>query len=149
MRFSSTLLLSLLPAAFALPSLAPRQDSGDRAPELLQTVKDLNAAVPELTKAVNAFEGEWLSLLPQALGVVAAETKVDLTIVKATKITEDSTPFTPAETTEIVQTLASGIGPIQDSLTAIKTKVCFSFSLICFSCFGCFSCILPNHMNSK
>lgn len=111
------LFLSFLSLSTALPTA--KRD----APTLLATIKDLNTAVTSLTAAVNNFDGSLLGLLPQAFAVVGAETKVDLTTLKATHITRQSNSFTAAESTEIVQTLATQIGPIQDSLNALKTKV--------------------------
>jgi uracil phosphoribosyltransferase len=112
---------SLLTASSALP-LEPRQEQS-LAPELLTTINDLNTAVPELTTAVNNFDGSLFGLLPQSLDVVRTEAKLDLTILKATHITEKSASFTAEESTNIVNILAGGIGPIQASLDALKAKV--------------------------
>lgn len=118
----SPLFLSLLTVSSALP-LGVRQEQSF-APQLLTTINDLNTAVTGLTTAVNNFDGSLLGLLPQALAVVKTETKLDLTILKATHITEKSTNFTAEESTEIVNSLAGGVGPIQASLEALKAKVC-------------------------
>lgn len=120
MQFS-LLFLSLLTVSSALP-LETRQEQ-NLAPQLLTTINDLNSAVTGLTTAVNNFDGSLLSLLPQALAVVKAEAKLDLTILKATHITEKSASFTADESANIVNTLAGGIGPIQSSLSALKAKV--------------------------
>jgi hypothetical protein len=117
----SLLFLSLLTVISALP-LEPRQEQS-LAPQLLTTINDLNTAVPELTTAVNNFDGSLFGLLPQSLAVVKTEAKLDLTILKATHITETSASFTAEESTNIVNTLAGGIGPIQASLDALKAKV--------------------------
>jgi len=121
MQFS-LLFLSLLSISSAIP-IGPRQESQDLAPQLLTTIDDLNTAVPGLTTAVNDFDGSLLGLLPQSLAVVKAETKLDVTILKATYIADQSANFTADESTNIVNTLAGGIGPIQASLDALKTKV--------------------------
>jgi hypothetical protein len=119
----SILLLSLLPLSYSLP-LQPRAEaSQDLAPQLLSEFKELNTAVTSLSAAVNNFDGSLLGLLPQSLAVVAAETKVDAITLKATYTANESSNFTAAESTEIVQTLATQLGPIQDSLNAIKAKV--------------------------
>lgn len=119
----STILLSLLTVTSALPlTVAPRQQPS-LAPKLLETIQDLNGAVTELTAAVNAFDGSLLGLIPQLLKVVATEAKVDATTVKATFITKQSGAFTADESSSVVNTLATQIGPIQDSLNALTTKV--------------------------
>lgn len=123
MRFSAVF-LSLLSVSAALPVL-PRQEAS-LAPQLLSTINDLNGAVVSLTNAVNGFDGNLLGLLPQLFEIVKTETTVDVTTVKATYITNQSSNFTAAESSEIVSTLATQIGPIQDSLTALKTKVLLS-----------------------
>lgn len=120
----SLLFLSLLTVSSALPH-EPRQKQS-LAPQLLTTINDLNTAVTDLTTAVNNFDGSLLGLLPQALAVVKTEAKLDLTILKATHITEKSVNFTAEESTNIVNSLASGIGPIQASLEALKAKVCMT-----------------------
>lgn len=119
----SILLLSLLPLSYSHPLLS-REAPQDLAPQLLSQIKELNTAVTSLTAAVNNFDGSLLGLLPQALAVVATETKVDAITLKATYTANESSNFTAAESTEIVQTLATQIGPIQDSLNALKAKVC-------------------------
>lgn len=116
----SILLLSLLSVSYSLP-VVHRAD--DLAPQLLSQIHDLNIAVTDLTTAVNSFDGSLLGLLPQAFEVVAAETKVDSTVLKAIYTASQSSNFTAAESTEVVQTLATQIGPIQDSLNALKAKV--------------------------
>ncbi|KAJ4398274.1 hypothetical protein N0V91_010321 [Didymella pomorum] len=116
----SVLFLSLLTVSSALP-LQLRQEQS-LAPQLLTTINELNVAVTDLTVAVNNFDGSLLGLLPQALAVVKTEAKLDLTILKATHITEKSANFTAEESTNIVNTLAGGIGPIQASLEALKAK---------------------------
>jgi hypothetical protein len=113
--------LSFLSLSSALPQPFVKRD----ASTLLATINDLNSAVTELTTAVNSFDGSLLGLLPQALAVVKAEAEVDITILKATHIAETSANYTAAESTEIVETLATQIGPIQDSLNALKAKVCY------------------------
>lgn len=118
----SVLFLSLLTVSSALP-LEPRQEQS-LAPQLLTTINDLNTAVTDLTTAVNKFDGSLFGLIPQALAVTKTEAKLDFTILKATHITEKSAPFTVEESTNIVSTLAGGIGPIQTSLEALKAKVC-------------------------
>jgi hypothetical protein len=118
------LFLFLLSVSYSLP-VGPRQEQS-LAPQLLTTINDLNTAVMGLTTAVNNFDGSLLGLLPQALAVVKAETKLDVTILKATHIAENSANFTAEESTNIVNTLAGEIGPIQASLDAVKTKVCIS-----------------------
>lgn len=125
MRYS-TLLLSLLPLSFALPHARRAED---KASELLTTIKDLNTAVTNLTTAVNNFDGSLLGVIPQSLAVVFAEAKVDLTTLKATQISKSSSNFTAAESLEVVQTLATQIGPIQASLDALKAKVCIDIDL--------------------
>lgn len=120
----STVLLSLLPAALALPSFVARQES--KAPELLQSITELNGAVADLTTAVNNFDGGFFDVIPQSLAVVTAETKLDFTTLKATWITVASCNFTMAESSEVVQSLATQIGPITASLDALKAKVCFA-----------------------
>lgn len=115
-------LLPFLSLCSALPAI-PQAGTQDLAPQLLTTVGELNTAVVGLTAAVNDFDGTFLGLLPQAFAVIAAETKVDFTILKATHITSQSSNFTAAESTQIVQSLASQIGPIQASLDALKAKV--------------------------
>jgi hypothetical protein len=121
----SVLFLSLLTVSSALP-LQLRQEQS-LAPQLLTTINELNVAVTDLTVAVNNFDGSLLGLLPQALAVVKTEAKLDLTILKATHITEKSAKFTAEESTNIVNTLAGGIGPIQASLEALKAKVCVTY----------------------
>lgn len=121
MQFS-LLFLSLLTVSSALP-VVPRQEQSF-APQLLTTINDLNTVVTDLTTAVNNFDGSLFGLLPQAIAVVKTEAKLDLTILKATHITEKSASFTAEESTNIVNTLAGGIGPIQASLDALKAKVC-------------------------
>jgi hypothetical protein len=124
----SYIFLPLLAVGSALP-LEPRQEQS-LAPQLLTTINDLNTAVTELTIAVNNFDGSLLGLLPQALDVVKTEARLDLTILKATHITEKSAKFTAEESANIVNTLAGGIGTIQASLEALKAKVTI-FHLIC------------------
>jgi outer membrane murein-binding lipoprotein Lpp len=132
----SLLFLSFLSVSHSLPlvsrealhDLAPRLVPRD-APQLLSQIRDLNTAVTSLTSAVNAFDGSLLGLLPQSLAVVATEAKVDALTLKATYTAEQSSNFTAAESTEIVQTLATQIGPIQDSLNAIKAKVSIATSV--------------------
>ncbi|KAH6629290.1 hydrophobic surface binding protein A-domain-containing protein [Boeremia exigua] len=119
MQFS-ILFASLLAISSALP-VEPRQEQS-LAPQLLTTINDLNTAVTGLTTAVNKFDGSLFGLLPQALAVVKAEAKLDVTILKATYITGKSANFTAEESTNIVNTLAGGIGPIQTSLDALKGK---------------------------
>lgn len=114
------LFLSLLSFCSAIPHHLATRD----ASQLLATISDLNAALADLTLAVNNFDGSLLGLLPQALKVVGAEIKVDITVLKATHIAEKGASFTSEESAEIVQALASQIGPIQDSLNALKAKVC-------------------------
>ncbi|KAJ4983671.1 hypothetical protein SVAN01_10829 [Stagonosporopsis vannaccii] len=111
---------SLLAVVSALP-VEPRQEQS-LAPQLLSTINDLNTAVTGLTTAVNKFDGSLLGLLPQALGVVKAEVKLDVTILKANHIADKSGSFTAEESANIVNTLAGGIGPIQASLDALKQK---------------------------
>lgn len=121
----SILFLSLLSITSSAVPLSPRAtNTEDLAPQLLSTINELNTAVTSLTTAVNDFDGSLLGLLPQALAVVGAETKVDVTILKATHIASTSANFTAEESTQIVQTLATQIGPIQASLDALKAKVC-------------------------
>ncbi|KAF1843159.1 uncharacterized protein K460DRAFT_356924 [Cucurbitaria berberidis CBS 394.84] len=117
----SILLLSLLPVSYSIP-VEPRAGTQDLAPQVLETINELNTAVAGLTTAVTNFDGSFLGLLPQALAVVGAETKLDVTILKATHITKQSSNFTAAESSQIVQTLAGEIGPIQTSLDTLKTK---------------------------
>jgi hypothetical protein len=124
MRYS-LLLLSFISASYSLP-LMLRADPQDLTPQLLKQLDNLNTAVTELTAAVNNFDGSLLSLLPQGLGVVGTETKVDVTVLKAKDIAQQSSNFTAEESTEVVQTLATQIGPIQSSLDAIKAKVCIA-----------------------
>lgn len=122
----SLLFLSLLTVSSALP-LESRQEQS-LAPQLLTTINDLNTAVTDLTRAVNNFDGSLLGLLPQALAVVKTEAKLDLTILKATHITNKSASFSAAESTNIVNSLAAGIGPIQASLEALKAKVRMTYT---------------------
>jgi|SRR5690242_17520792 len=123
-----TLIFSvLLTVASSLP-FEPRQEQS-LAPQLLSTINDLNTAVAGLTTAVNKFDGSLLGLLPQALGVAKAEVKLDFTILKATHTADKSAHFTAAESTNIVNALASGIGPIQASLDALKQKVTLVWQL--------------------
>ncbi|KAF9697744.1 hypothetical protein EKO04_004249 [Ascochyta lentis] len=117
----SLLLISLLSISSAIP-IGPHHENKSLAPQLLTTINDLNTAVIGLTTAVNRFDGSLLSLLPQALAVVKTEAKLDITILKATHIAEKSTNFTPEESTNIVNTLAGGIGPIQEFLEVLKKK---------------------------
>lgn len=121
----SLISLYLLTTSSALP-IEPRQEQS-LAPQLLTTINDLNTAVTDLTTAVTSFDGSLLGLLPQALAVLKTEARLDLTILKATHITEKSVNFTAPESTNIVNTLASGIGPIQASLEALKAKVCMTY----------------------
>ena len=114
--------LFLLSVSYSLP-VGPRQEQSF-APRLLTTINDLTTTVTDLTTAVNNFDGSLLGLLPQALAVVKAETKLDVTILKATHIAEKSANFTAEESTNVVNTLAGEIGPIQASLDALKRKVC-------------------------
>ncbi|KAH7061908.1 hydrophobic surface binding protein A-domain-containing protein [Paraphoma chrysanthemicola] len=111
-------ILSFLSISSALPQPVVERD----APSLLATINDLNTAITKLTTAVNGFDGSLLGLLPQALAVVKAEATVDITILKATHIAESSANFTAAESQEIVGALATQIGPIEDSLNALKAK---------------------------
>jgi hypothetical protein len=117
----SIFFLSLLSISYSLP--IELQVSRSLAPQLLTTINQLNNVVAGLTTAVNNFDGSLLTLLPQALAVVQAEIKVDVTILKATHIAEKSSNFTTEESANVVQTLAGGIGPIQSSLEALKAKV--------------------------
>ena len=116
--------LSLLTVSSSLP-LESRQEQS-LAPQLLTAINDLNTAVTDLTTAVNNFDGSLLGLLPQALAVVKTEAKLDLTILKATHITDKSANFSVAGSTNIVNSLATGIGPIQASLEALKAKLCMT-----------------------
>lgn len=118
--YYSMILLPLLPISFALPHV-PR--SQDLAPQVLESINQLNTAVTELTTAVNKFDGSLFGVLPQSLAVIGAETKLDATILKAAAITSQSSNFTAEESTQVVQTLATQIGPIQTSLDALKAKV--------------------------
>lgn len=120
--------MSLLTVGVSIP-IAPRAGTENLAPRLLETIKDLNTAVIGLTTAVNNFDGSLLGLLPQALAVVAAEAKVDVTILKATHITSESTSFTAEQSLEVVLTLASQIDPINASLSALKAKVHMTFRM--------------------
>jgi hypothetical protein len=119
----SILLLSLLAPTHSLPLSA----SPDLAPQLHQHLTTFNTAVTDLTTVVTNFDGALLSLIPQGLGVISASTKVDATVLSATVTTRASANFTAAESTDIVQTLATQITPIQTCLNALKNKVC----LIC------------------
>lgn len=127
MRFA-TLTFSFLPLASALPKFAHRADSRliPRATDLGQQVRSqidvLNSSVIELTDAVNAFDATLLGVIPQSLAVVTAEAKLDATVLKIADLAEESTAFTEDESTSIVTTLASLIGPIQNSLTALTNK---------------------------
>jgi hypothetical protein len=58
--------------------------------------------VTDLTSAVTAFSGSVLTLLPQALTVVKAEAKLDITILSATHIADGSAIFTVEESSAIV-----------------------------------------------
>ncbi|KAF2796492.1 hypothetical protein K505DRAFT_237551 [Melanomma pulvis-pyrius CBS 109.77] len=113
------ILLPLLPISFALPRVPRAQDL---APQVLESINLLNTAVTELTTAVNNFDGSLFGVLPQSLAVIGAETKLDATILKGTAITSQSANFTAEESTQVVQTLATQIGPIQTSLDALKAK---------------------------
>ncbi|KAF2633993.1 hypothetical protein BU25DRAFT_486969 [Macroventuria anomochaeta] len=119
MKFSS-IFLSLLSVSYSIP-VEPRQEQS-LAPQFLTAINDLNTAVTGMTTAVNNFDGSLLGRLPQTLAIVKAETKLDVTILKATRIAQKSANFTAEESTNIVNTLASGIGPIQASLDALKAK---------------------------
>ncbi|KZM24131.1 hypothetical protein ST47_g4712 [Ascochyta rabiei] len=90
--------------------------------KLLTTINNLNTAVTGLTSAVNNFDDSLLALLPQALAVVKAEAKLDVTILKATYIADESADLTAEESSNVVNTLAGGIGPIQASFDALKAK---------------------------
>ena len=122
MRFSS-LVLALLPIAYARP-LVPRDDTQPSASELLSTINELTTEVKDLTTAVNNYEGSFLTLLPQAFTVLVANIKVDGTTNKATEIIQQSTAYAADDSKKIVQTLATQITPIKDSLDALKAKVC-------------------------
>jgi hypothetical protein len=80
--------------------------------------------VTQLTTAVNNYDGSLFGVLPQGIAVISAEKKVDSLVSKATETAQDSSKFTAADSKEVVQTLATQIGPIKDSLSALKTKVC-------------------------
>lgn len=117
-----TLIFSVLLAVVSSLPVEPRQEQS-LAPQLLSTISDLNTAVAGPTTAINKFDGSLLGLLPQVLGVAKAEVKLDFTILQATHVADKSANFTTAESTNIVNTLAGGIGPIQASLDALKQKV--------------------------
>ncbi|KAF1830184.1 hypothetical protein BDW02DRAFT_592077 [Decorospora gaudefroyi] len=121
MRFSP--ILYLLPLAVAAPTLTSRAE--DLAPQVLEQIGDLADATADLTTAVNNFEGldgGLLSLLPQSLAVIAAETKLDKMILKSTNTVERSSNFTLTESNDIVGASAGLIGPIESSLDALIAK---------------------------
>ncbi|KAF2655117.1 hypothetical protein K491DRAFT_436722 [Lophiostoma macrostomum CBS 122681] len=121
----SIALLSFLPLTLALPYDTPhlqKRASTDLANETLSEIAALSSAVTDLTDAVNAFDGSLLTVIPQSLAVITAETKLDATILKATWIVKQSANFTDAESSSIVSALANLITPIQGSLTALTDK---------------------------
>ena len=79
--------------------------------------------VTDLTTAVDAFDGSLLNVISQSVEVIAAESKLDATTLKATLIVKQSSNFTDAESNSIVVALAGLITPIQTSLTALTNKV--------------------------
>ena len=121
----SLFLLPFIAISQAIP-LAPRQDSQALAPQLLEQIRSLNTAVTQLTTAVNNYDGSLFGVLPQGIAVISAEKKVDSLVSKATETAQDSSKFTAPDSKEVVQTLATQIGPIKDSLSALKTKVCMA-----------------------
>ncbi len=121
MRYS-TVLLSLLPACLAAPSLVPRGDQ-DRYSQLLSTIGEIGSATADLTEAVNAFDPSLFTVVQDSVKVAVAEGKVDLNTLVATYWAHDSCNFTATESKTIVDTLAGQIGPIQASLTALQNKV--------------------------
>ncbi|KAF2119251.1 hydrophobic surface binding protein A-domain-containing protein [Lophiotrema nucula] len=124
----STVLLTCLPLASALPKFEHRADTylerraSDLGPQIRSQLDVLNASVIELTAAVNKFDGTLLGVLPQSLAVIGAETKLDATIVKLTILSKQTAPLTADESESVVTTLASLLTPIQTSLTAITDK---------------------------
>jgi hypothetical protein len=120
---SSLIFLPVLTLTSALSlSLSPRQ-SQDLAPELLSQIADLSTSVTQLTSAVNSFDGSLLGVLPQGLGVITAEKKVDHLVLDATRTAQDSSAFTAPESRDILVALAGQIDPIKGSLEALKGKV--------------------------
>lgn len=122
----STLLLPILPLTLALPNSyqsRPIRRAADLATEVLSDISALNSSVAGLTAAVTAFDGSLLDVLPQSLAVIAAEAKLDGTILKTTATATASSNFTDAESTEVVSALAGLITPISDSLTELSAKV--------------------------
>lgn len=127
-------LLSLLSLATAFPfpfdpkkvpelhSLQKRA-TADLANETLAEISALNSSVTDLTTAVDAFDGSLLNVISQSVEVIAAESKLDATTLKATLIVKQSSNFTDAESNSIVVALAGLITPIQTSLTALTNKV--------------------------
>jgi hypothetical protein len=103
----------------------PHQDQS-LVPQLLSTIDDLNTVVTDFTTAVNNLDGSLLGLLSQALAVVKTKEKLDLAIMNPTSITEKSTKFSAEESTNLVYSLAGGIGPIQASLEALTANVCLT-----------------------
>lgn len=118
----SFFLLPFIAISHAVP-LVPRQDSQDLAPQLIEQIRSLGAATKQLTTAVNNYDGSLFGVLPQGIAVISAEKKVDSLTLKATDTAQESSKFTAPESTEVVQTLATQIGPTQDSLNALKSKV--------------------------
>ncbi|KAF2728795.1 hypothetical protein EJ04DRAFT_476766 [Polyplosphaeria fusca] len=119
MRFT-IFTLTLLPLATALPKLVHR--ATDLGPQVRSQIDVLNSSVIELTSAVNNFDGSLLGVVPQSLAVVTAEAKLDATTLKITHLAKQSDSFTEPESESIVTTLATLIGPIQGSLTALTNK---------------------------
>jgi hypothetical protein len=121
----SLFLLPVIAISHAAP-LAPRQYSQNLAPQLIEQIRSLGAATKQLTTAVNNYDGSLFGVLPQGIAVISAEKKVDGLTLEATDTAQESSKFVASDSTEVVQTLATQIGPTQDSLNALKTKVCIA-----------------------
>jgi len=121
----SLFLLPFIAISHAAP-LVPRQDSQNLAPQLIEQIRSLGAATKQLTTAVNNYDGSLFGVLPQGIAVISAEKKVDSLTLEATETAQESSKFVASDSTEVVQTLATQIGPTQDSLNALKKKVCIA-----------------------
>ncbi|ORY01571.1 hydrophobic surface binding protein A-domain-containing protein [Clohesyomyces aquaticus] len=133
MHFLAT--LSVLPlVALALPHYLSYPESeypsfaelvrrqNDNAPRLLEEISNMNSFTVALTAAVNDFDGSLLGVLPQSIAVLSAQSKLDNSITKCTKIAQKSSNFTQEESQNVVASLGGVLTQTKDSLTALTGK---------------------------
>lgn len=119
----STLSIALLTFTTILTSASPMRRQSDLAATVLSDISTLGADVSKLTSEVNSFDGGLIA----SLGVITAETALDVQILKTTATVKHSAAFNSTEGQSIVLALAGLITPISDSLTAISDKVRIKF----------------------